>query len=614
MAQHNNVEIPVARHARADYTALRAYLNRIPLERIADLYYGEDDRERLGLRNTADLRHRLDDLRDELVHRASDANPALSEALQRARQSARWSKAAIDYLVQAADRQDSAPRHADPVSMWLRPRIAALLKGEGARTVGELIGLINGRGHGWWRPIPRIGQGKAAAIVAWLRRHATGAGSIDESALAPPLLASPTDIVVLAPERPVLVPFERIGLPEALSGTHGINRNASFCLIYARNDLEAIEAYLYKFRAQEKTRRAYRKELERFLLWCIHVRRKALSSTLLEDCEAYKDFIADPPPEWIGAKAARLGPRWKPFAGKPSAQSQRYAVQTVRTFFAWLVDVRYLGGNPWAAVGDPPVARTLHPLQIEKALPADLWAKLIEHFDALCAESDAQLRQRYRLRGASTGISLSAQFRLARAALHLLGDAGLRREEVAGAMRNRLRPLRDTPELWELDVLGKRNKWRTTFLPMRAVEALRAHWTDRALDFSFGMQETPLLAPLIVPRIAPAMQRHGTQRRNGFTPDGIYQVLTRALIRIGEDPTLDFDPWERALLLDAGPHAFRHTFGTTAAAAGVPVDVLQRVFGHASLQTTTVYIQAEKRRSVEELGKFFGKKNPEERG
>ncbi|WP_244135144.1 site-specific integrase [Burkholderia sp. BCC0322] len=53
---------------------------------------------------------------------------------------------------------------------------------------------------------------------------------------------------------------------------------------------------------------------------------------------------------------------------------------------------------------------------------------------------------------------------------------------------------------------------------------------------------------------------------------------------------------ERQQLARTSPHALRHTFGTQTVAAGVPLDVAQRVLGHASLQTTTVYVTAEQRR------------------
>ena len=42
---------------------------------------------------------------------------------------------------------------------------------------------------------------------------------------------------------------------------------------------------------------------------------------------------------------------------------------------------------------------------------------------------------------------------------------------------------------------------------------------------------------------------------------------------------------ERALPCQANAHAFRHTFGTQSVADEVPVDVVQKVLGHASLAT-----------------------------
>lgn len=44
------------------------------------------------------------------------------------------------------------------------------------------------------------------------------------------------------------------------------------------------------------TQRAYLKEAERFLLWAIVQHKKSLSSMTLEDCEAYRSFLADPAP------------------------------------------------------------------------------------------------------------------------------------------------------------------------------------------------------------------------------------------------------------------------------------------------------------------------------
>lgn len=604
MAQNDTVTHPAAHYTRADFTALRAHLNRIPVERIADLYYTEEALADLAITTHTDLRHRLESLRDTIIERATVDNPHVAQMLLNARRTQLWSRALVDHLFHVAEQGAARPRKGDPLSAWLKPRVALPLKTEGIITVAHLMDRIQVCGAGWWKPLPRIGALKAAAITKWLQANETSIGVLDLFE-DHPLPAG--ELVLLDPTVRAMVPLERAALTEALSGSHGENRHTSFALISARNDLQAIDAYLYKFRAQEKTRRAYQKELERFLLWCIYECRKPMSSVLVGECERYKDFIADPSPEWIGRKTIRLSHDWRPFAGKLSASSQRYAISAVRGFFEWLVRVRYLAGNPWVAVADPRVALAINPIQIEKALPGELWVKLMSLLDDLCTEAETSLHSRYKMRGAAANMNLGAQFRLARAALLLLGDGGLRREEAASAMRSKLKPVTGKPDLWELDILGKRNKWRTVFLPTRAADAMAAHWLDRGDEFEYGMAEIPLLAPVSIPLTPASEAKFRTGRSVPFTPDGLYGSLKSTLARIAGDEALELEEWEREILRTAGPHAFRHTFGTQAAAAEVPLDVLQRTLGHASLQTTTIYVQAEKKRSIVEMGEFFRK-------
>lgn len=608
MAQHTEVLLPTLRYTRTDFTALRAYLNRIPLSQIRTHYYSEEDLIDLDCSTDSQLTARLEELQERLVLRANDSNPHLAELLKTARRSRTWSPKLIDFLVQGADRDLATPRPTDAVAAWFKTPIAQALRSEAVRTLRELIDLIDVRGSGWWKPLRRLGAGRAARIEAWLDHYASSLGARQPAVRA----VSAGDLVVLAPDSPVLAPIERLVLPRDLDGQAGRNRAPAFCQIAARHDYAAIDAYLTKFRHQEKTRRAYQKEIERFLLWCITVRGTALSSALHDDCEAFKDFLGAIPGAWIGPKCLRRDPRWRPFGGQLSPGSQRYAVQAVRTFFSWLVDVRYLGGNPWATVSDPRVAQAILPMQIDKALPAALWGKLAAPgglLDQVCTTPEASLQARYKLRGASATRSIAAQFRLARAALLLIGDTGLRREEAAYATRDKLKPVPDSAALWELDVLGKRNRWRTVFPTSRVIQALNAHWLDRGRDFSYGLAEIPLLSPLSAPATANAQAKHhdatGAMKESGFSPDGLYQVVKTALKRIADDAAFDLSNAERVHLRRAAPHAFRHTFGTLAVAGEVPLDVVQKVLGHASLQTTTIYVQAEKKRSIRELGKFF---------
>jgi hypothetical protein len=65
-------------------------------------------------------------------------------------------------------------------------------------------------------------------------------------------------------------------------------------------------------------------------------------------------------------------------------------VRAPRAAFIWLVDVRYLTGNPWKAVNDPRVVQRQTTMQIQRALPADLWRRLRHELDRRCSEGAAR--------------------------------------------------------------------------------------------------------------------------------------------------------------------------------------------------------------------------------
>lgn len=618
MAQHNRVAADTPRYTRADFTALRFRLNRIPTEHILSRVYDEDALHAAGIETSAQLEARLDAMRDHLVERVCLSNPYLSASLADARRFNRWPKTAIDYLVRAADQDFSAPQPDDPVSAWLRPIVFRPLRQEGIQTLAQLHGYIALRGRRWYLPVPRLGAGKARAIERWLQGHAATLGP-----LVRPDETPQTALVELGPELArKLVPLEQVGrVVPALDGSQGRNRAPGYCLIAARDDLEAIQAYLTRFRDRDKTARAYQKELERFLLWCVGVRGTALSNVGADDCEHYKEFLAQPDPSWIGPKAPRTSTRWRPFAGALKPESQRYAVLVLRGFFAWLVGVRYLGGNPWLLVPDPVTTRREVPIAVEKALPARLWEALVRPdgiLDLLCAKwpappLGAPLAPPLAAKNADTP---GAQYRLARAVVLLLGCSGARREEAARALRCHLRPVPEQAGvpagLWELALLGKRNKWRTVFLPPRVIAALRAHWADRGHDFENAAQALALLSPVVVPSTRTAQAKHLSLETGdpvltgmGFSPDGLYQLLTTMLRRIAGDASLPLAEAERDLLRHLTPHALRHTFATHAVANEMPADVLQRLLGHASLQTTSLYVRAERARGLAAVAKLY---------
>jgi hypothetical protein len=71
--------------------------------------------------------------------------------------------------------------------------------------------------------------------------------------------------------------------------------------------------------------------------------------------------------------------------------------------------------------------------------------------------------------------------------------------------------------------------------------------------------------------------------------------------------TPDLTEADRRRLSGLSPHAFHHTFGTQSVATDVPLDVVQQLLGHASLQTTSVYVAAEEKRRRAEIAKYHAR-------
>ncbi|MGQ7908761.1 phage integrase family protein [Burkholderia sp. BC1] len=550
-------------------------------------------------------------MRDDLVaHALREGSAVLMSHLQAsiAKCEPRLTPVSLQMIEQAAGAWAAATPAADhPVSRWWRPLIADRLAGEGVVTLGELVAFCNRRGGSWWRSVPRIGADRARMLVTWLRRHADTIGQsvdVDVDTAEPLVLPGQT----VEPARGQLEPLERLAVPHPLSGAAGTNRTVVFPYIRASHDLAAVRAYLSRYTGQDATQRAYRRELERLLLWAIVERRVALSSMQVEDCEAYKAFLAAPSAAFIGLPVSRASGRWRPFGlGGLSLDSQLYAVRAIRAAFEWLVKVRYLAGNPWAAVVDPKPVKHAKRLHVGRALPFDLWT-----------------RTRAALADWSEGAGPQApRWRAARALLLMMGDAGLRIAEASAASRDalELHPADgEIPATWGLRVIGKRRKERFVPISGTCIDALRAHWRDRGLDFDApdgaGSTDGALIAPLVIPRTPRAREKFArkydasdsaTQKiLPGYSVRGARGLAQWAIEQLLEK-MIDLTESERRRLTGLSPHAFRHTFGTQSVAADVPLDVVQQLLGHASLQTTSEYVTAEEKRRRAEIGKFHAR-------
>jgi len=501
-----------------------------------------------------------------------------------------------------------------PLDVWCPPTLARRFANAGLVLTAELVERVASLPR-WWTGLPGVGVAKAARIETFLApafevvREARGRRSGFVSQV-PPRPALP---------RLAVVPLERFALPRALDGREGRFRvPAEHCTLDAGNDLQALRAFLDTF-ASGHTRRAYRKELERLLLWSVLERKLPLSSLALEDALAYRAFLADPQPAsiWCGERSrARMTPAWRPFAGPLSPGSVTYAMTVLTAFYEWLNRVHYLHGNPWAGIGslravlptDTERSRSALDPDEESAAGDSPLARSLDHETWRHVLAELAVRQEQRPIGRTRRLVF---------VLRLGYETGMRVSEIVRARRGHLYRLETGPDPhsgWMLRVRGKGNRKRDVPVSGNLVSELCVYLQERGLPgeleavprgtYLIGAADdlryqwrgaiTMLGGPLAVPSPGDGV-RAETVARDVKT---FFGWCAQRLAARG-------DAARAAQLQRASVHWLRHTHASHALAAGVPLDVARDVLGHASLATTSRYVQTEERRRYREMAKLW---------
>ena len=552
-------------------------------------------------------------------------------ATQRLRRRARLIARQLDALRWLEGLVAQSPRGGDSVAAWLNPTLASHLEAADIFTLAQLVERINGVGRRWYAGIKAMGEGKALRIVEWLREHQR---SIElqlgrHVAMARSNLYAHELNAVVAPATAIR-PLEKFIVPAELDGSRGLYRRPQAqCLLKASNDYQAILAWLRSkhgltpdqkdhlkarrrqrdtgveqgmdwLQALSNTQRAYRKEAERFLLWAITHKGKALSSMSNEDCIEYRDFLADPQPRcrWCGDRGReRWSPLWRPFEGPLSASAQRHAVTILKNLYGFLVNQNYLMGNPWSAVGVP---RTSGPkVNAGRSFSLAQWAFI-----------EAQLKM---LPATSANQRLTF-------GLHLLYATGLRLSEVVAATVDDLQWVEypadasdDQPlQGWMLRVIGKGQKEREVPLPADVVGELAKYLVSRRLDADpedIGNQGAFLLGKASdAAERAPGLSAgRAIDPRQGIAATTFYDQIKAlfadcATVLRGQGDGKGAERFARA-----STHWMRHSHASHAIASGMPIEIAQQNLGHASLATTTVYVTTEKRRRMKAVEAFWGR-------
>ncbi|SKC93228.1 phage integrase family protein [Paraburkholderia hospita] len=461
------------------------------------------------------------------------------------------------------------PGLTDTVGAWLPPRLAQTLRAARMRTLAELT-LRVPRRRLWWRGIPGLGRAGAHLVEALFATH-------------PTLTAQAWALVerVQPLHNDGIVPWERLTPVPQLDGSHGRFRAPRrACLLNASDDYEAVQAWLALHEAPH-TVRAYRREAERLMLWAIVERHRALSSLTTDDAIAYRAFLRHPVPRarWTGPPRPRDAVEWRPFAGGLSAHSSAYALAVLNALFRWLVEQRYVLGNPFAGLTVRGGQRTA-PFDSSRALTDGEWQAVRSLANGL---------------EWSYGWPAPAAQRL-RFVLDITYGTGLRAHELVSVTLGDLRPDAHG-ELW-LHVTGKGAKRGAVALPPLVLDALEQYLLLRDLPVTRTRWHpaTPLVASI-------EATGHGDRT---ITPTRLRQVLA-TFFALAAAQVADDNVEHASRLRAATPHWLRHTHASHALAQGVELVAVRDNLRHASIATTSTYLHGDDSRRAHQIRAAFGR-------
>lgn len=439
-------------------------------------------------------------------------------------------KAKIDAINLLQAQLAKLPAPDDGTVIWLSRPLQRGLSLQGVGTMGEFVAFVERVGRHWHRSVKGLGPGRARRVEAWLEDHSATLGEVDKSGTqwgsAPGLQ---TRIVPLqrAPEVIELVylpgatqatprnnqlelrfgvaPLELMIVPAHLLGHNGLFRTNSPNHMGAKNDLDAVMIWLNTYLSAGKMRtfEAYRREIERFYVWCILEAQCALSSVSLGHAQGYQAWLKAIPDKYIGsARVARDHPDWRPFRGQLEPLSQNYAIGVLHQFYEALRKNAYVTGNPFGSVRPSVDGKKTRIMDTSRSLSASDLNLVREALATLPGLSSPDLLE-------------AALARRIKLILHLALTTGMRLDEMANATLTSLRrPVVDDIESdaeWMISVTGKGSKVRDLPIQESVLTMIRAHHADwialmPAADHRRkAFEATP---PLIAALQAPVRSKH----------------------------------------------------------------------------------------------------------
>lgn len=361
-----------------------------------------------------------------------------------------------------------------------------------------------------------------------------------------------------------------------------------------RSDFLRMLEFLKSYCGSQGTFNSYRREAERLLQWCWHVRQTTLRSLKRDDIEQFIRFCQNPPRSWIGSKKVprfvdkdglrQPNPDWRPFVtsiskmarkqgSQPDAASfalSQGAIQEIfailSTCFNFLIAEEYMLSNPVALIRQKSkFVRKRQQSAPVRRLSLVQWEAVLQAAETLANENPG-LHERTRF------------------ILSLLFGMYLRISELAASERwiptmNDF--ARDSNGCWWFTTVGKGNKERQVAVSDSMLASL-SRWR---LFLGLTALPSPADNSPLIPRM----------RGNGPMSDTApLRRLVQHCFDLGADYLRRNNQIEEADNLGAATvHWLRHT-GISEDVRSRPREHVRDDAGHSSSATTDRYIDVEK--------------------
>lgn len=362
-----------------------------------------------------------------------------------------------------------------------------------------------------------------------------------------------------------------------------------------QEDYERAKNFLLSYRGSIDTFNSYRRDIERFLQWCILISHKTIKEIRRTEFEAFLNFCQNPPITWISTTVEDRfiekhgekvpNPRWRPFVVKISKtetklgkkpnkkkyelseKSFRALLAIVSSFYNYLIQEEYTLINPALLIRQ----KSKYFKKIKMASPirrlSELqWGYMIETAEIMANENKQQ--------HARTLFIINALYGLYLRISELVATP--RWQPTMGDFH------RDADGLWWFLTVGKGNKERKISVSNAMLKALK--------DYRHSLNLTPLPSPNEKTPLLTSHLSNRALKNTRYIRELVQQCFDRTCDRLIEDNQQE----EAEQLAAATVHWLRHT-GISDDIKIRPREHVRDDAGHSSGAITDKYIDVELR-------------------